>query len=297
MSFVLKEITKKFGNIEALRGVSLSLKKGEIVGLLGPNGAGKSTLMKILTGYYKQWGGKGTLFNKDLKTELKIIQQKVGYLTENNPLYQEMYVQEYIKYTADLYRLVNPKIEDLIKQIGLSEYKHKKIQTLSKGYKQRVGLAAALIHNPKLLILDEPTTGLDPNQILEIRKLIRAFGKEKTVLLSTHILQEVDALCDRVIIINKGKIVFDNQLKNIRQGQKQIIEVSFDYRIENQAILRIPNVEEVKNTHDFEYEIHVKGKKDLRPEIFDFARDNGLKIIKLQLKNESLEKIFKKLTI
>ena len=297
MSLVLKEITKKFGNIEALKGVSLSLKKGEIVGLLGPNGAGKSTLMKILTGYYKQWDGKGTLFNKDLKTELKIIQQKVGYLTENNPLYQEMYVQEYIKYTADLYRLINPKIEELIKQIGLSEYKHKKIQTLSKGYKQRVGLAAALIHNPKLLILDEPTTGLDPNQILEIRKLIRAFGKEKTVLLSTHILQEVDALCDRVIIINKGKIVFDNQLKNIRQGQKQIIEVSFDYRIENQAILRIPNVEEVKNTHDFEYEIHVKGKKDLRPEIFDFAHDNGLKIIKLQLKNESLEKIFKKLTI
>ena len=297
MSLVLKEITKKFGNIEALKGVSLSLKKGEIVGLLGPNGAGKSTLMKILTGYYKKWEGKGTLFKKDLKTELKIIQQKVGYLSENNPLYQEMYVQEYIKYTSNLYRLVNPEIEDLIKQIGLNEYKHKKIQTLSKGYKQRVGLAAALIHNPELLILDEPTTGLDPNQILEIRKLIRAFGKEKTVLLSTHILQEVDALCDRVIIINKGKIVFDNQLKNIRQGQKQIIEVSFDYRIENQAILRIPNVEEVKNTHDFEYEIHVKGKKDLRPEIFDFAHDNGLKIIKLQLKNESLEKIFKKLTI
>tara|TARA_B100001093_G_scaffold464107_1_gene480700 strand:- start:308 stop:1201 length:894 start_codon:yes stop_codon:yes gene_type:complete len=297
MSLVLKEITKKFGNIEALRGVSLSLKKGEIVGLLGPNGAGKSTLMKILTGYYKQWDGKGTLFNKDLKTELKIIQQKVGYLTENNPLYQEMYVQEYIKYTADLYRLVNPKIEELIKQIGLSEYKHKKIQTLSKGYKQRVGLAAALIHKPKLLILDEPTTGLDPNQILEIRKLIRAFGKEKTVLLSTHILQEVDALCDRVIIINKGKIVFDNQLKNIRQGQKQIIEVSFDFRIENQALSRIPNVEKVYNTHDFDYEIHVKGKKDLRPKIFDFAHDNGLKIIKLQLKNESLEKIFEKLTI
>ena len=253
--------------------------------------------MKILTGYYKQWDGKGILFNKDLKTELKIIQQKVGYLTENNPLYQEMYVQEYIKYTADLYRLENPKIEDLIKQMGLNEYKHKKIQTLSKGYKQRVGLAAALIHNPKLLILDEPTTGLDPNQILEIRKLIRAFGKEKTVLLSTHILQEVNALCDRVIIINKGKIVFDNQLKSLRQDQKQIIEVSFDFRIENQALSRIPNVEKVNNTHDFEYEIHVKGEKDLRPVIFDFAHDNGLKIIKLQLKNESLEKIFKKLTI
>jgi ABC-2 type transport system ATP-binding protein len=297
MSLVLKEITKKFGNIEALRGVSLSLKKGEIVGLLGPNGAGKSTLMKILTGYYKQWGGKGTLFKKDLKKELREIQQKVGYLSENNPLYQEMYVQEYIKYTADLYRLANPKIEDLIKQTGLIEYKHKKIQTLSKGYKQRVGLAAALIHNPKLLILDEPTTGLDPNQILEIRKLIRAFGKEKTVLLSTHILQEVDALCDRVIIINKGKIVFDDQLNVFRQDQKQVIEVSFDYRIENQAILRIPNVEEVKNTHDFEYEIHAKGKKDLRPSIFDFAHDNGLKILKLQMKNESLEELFKNLTV
>ena len=173
----------------------------------------------------------------------------------------------------------------------------KKIQTLSKGYKQRVGLAAALVHNPELLILDEPTTGLDPNQILEIRKLIRAFGKEKTVLLSTHILQEVDALCDRVIIINKGKIVFDNQLKNLRENQKQIIEVSFDFRIENQALSRIPNVQKVNNTHDFEYEIHVKGEKDIRPEIFDFAHDNGLKIIKLQLKNESLEKIFKKLTI
>ena len=297
MSLVLKEITKKFGNIEALKGVSLSLKKGEIVGLLGPNGAGKSTLMKILTGYYKHWDGKGILFKKDLKKELREIQQKVGYLSEDNPLYQEMYVQEYIKYTADLYRLANPKIEGLIKQTGLIEYKHKKIQTLSKGYKQRVGLAAALIHNPKLLILDEPTTGLDPNQILEIRKLIRTFGKEKTVLLSTHILQEVDALCDRVIIINKGKIVFDDQLNALREDQKQIIEVSFDYRIENQAILRIQNVEEVKNTHDFEYEIHAKGKKDLRPSIFDFAHDNGLKILKLQMKNESLEKIFKKLTI
>ncbi len=297
MSLVLKEISKNFGDTQALKGVSLTLKKGEVVGLLGPNGAGKSTLMKILTGFYKQWEGKGTLFEKDLKTELRAIQKKVGYLTENNPLYPDMYVKEYIKYIADLYRLKNPSIENLIKQMGLQDCQYNKIQTLSKGYRQRVGLAAALIHEPKLLILDEPTTGLDPNQLLEIRNLIRGFGKEKTVLLSTHILQEVDALCDRVVIINKGEIVLDKQLESLRRGQKKIIEVSFDYRLENEAINRIPHVEKVKNTHNYEYEIHIKGNKDIRPAIFDFAHDNGLKILKLQMKNESLEELFNNLTV
>ena len=296
MSLVLEKISKNFGATMALKGVSLTLKKGEIVGLLGPNGAGKSTLMRILTGFYKQLEGKGTLFEKDLKTELRDIQKQIGYLTENNPLYPEMYVKEYIKYVADLYRLKNPPIESIIKQTGLEEYQFKKIQILSKGYRQRVGLAAALIHKPHLLILDEPTTGLDPNQLLEIRNLIRSFGKEKTVLLSTHILQEVEALCDRVIIINKGKIILDEKLESLRNDQKQIIEVSFDYRLETEALIRIPNVLEVKNTHDFEYEIHIRGKKDLRPVIFDFAHDNGLKILKLQMKNESLEQLFNNLT-
>ena len=296
MSLVLEKISKNFGGTMALKEVSLTLKKGEIVGLLGPNGAGKSTLMRILTGFYKQWEGKGTLFEKDLKTELRDIQKQIGYLTENNPLYPEMYVKEYIKYVADLYRLKNPPIESIIKQTGLEEYQFKKIQILSKGYRQRVGLAAALIHKPHLLILDEPTTGLDPNQLLEIRNLIRSFCKEKTVLLSTHILQEVEALCDRVIIINKGKIILDEKLESLRNDQKQIIEVSFDYRLETEALIRIPNVLEVKNTHDFEYEIHIRGKKDLRPVIFDFAHDNGLKILKLQMKNESLEQLFNNLT-
>ena len=296
MSLVLEKVSKNFGDTIALKGVSLTLKKGEIVGFLGPNGAGKSTLMRILTGFYKQWEGKGTVFEKNLKTELRDIQKQIGYLTENNPLYTEMYVKEYIKYIADLYRLKNPPVESIIKQTGLGEYQFKKIQILSKGYRQRVGLAAALIHKPNLLILDEPCTGLDPNQLVEIRNIIRDFGKEKTVLISTHILQEVDAICDRVLIINKGEIVLDEQLESLRKSQKQIIEVSFDYRLETEALKRIPNVEKVKNTHDFEYEVHVKGKKDLRPAIFDFAYDNGLRILKLQLKNKSLEELFNNLT-
>ncbi|MDC3329409.1 ATP-binding cassette domain-containing protein [Flavobacteriaceae bacterium] len=296
MSLVLENVAKNFGEVQALKGVSLTLKKGEVVGLLGPNGAGKSTLMKILTGYYTQWEGKVDFFEKDLKTELRAIQKQVGYLTENNPLYPEMYVKEYLQYVADLYRLKNPPIDQLMEQTGLLDHQKKKIQTLSKGYKQRVGLAAALLHDPKLVILDEPTTGLDPNQLVEIRKLIRSLGKDKTVLLSTHILQEVDALCDRVLIIHKGEIVLDQALEVLRKDQKQIIEVSFDYRVETEALARIPKVEKVKNTHDFDYEIHIKGSEDLRPVVFDFAHDNGLKILKLQLKNESLEQLFNSLT-
>lgn len=296
MSLVLENVAKNFGEVQALKGVSLTLKKGEVVGLLGPNGAGKSTLMKILTGYYTQWEGKVDFFEKDLKTELRAIQKQVGYLTENNPLYPEMYVEEYLQYVADLYRLKNPPIDQLMEQTGLLDHQKKKIQTLSKGYKQRVGLAAALLHDPKLVILDEPTTGLDPNQLVEIRKLIRSLGKDKTVLLSTHILQEVDALCDRVLIIHKGEIVLDQALEVLRKDQKQIIEVSFDYRVETEALARIPKVEKVKNTHDFDYEIHIKGSEDLRPVVFDFAHDNGLKILKLQLKNESLEQLFNSLT-
>ncbi|MDG1190556.1 MAG: ATP-binding cassette domain-containing protein [Flavobacteriaceae bacterium] len=296
MSLVLENVAKNFGEVQALKGVSLTLKKGEVVGLLGPNGAGKSTLMKILTGYYTQWEGKVDFFEKDLKTELRAIQKQVGYLTENNPLYPEMYVKEYLQYVADLYRLKNPPIDQLMEQTGLLDHQKKKIQTLSKGYKQRVGLAAALLHDPKLVILDEPTTGLDPNQLVEIRKLIRSLGKDKTVLLSTHILQEVDALCDRVLIIHKGEIVLDQALEVLRKDQKQIIEVSFDYRVETEALARIPEVEKVKNTHDFDYEIHIKGSEDLRPVVFDFAHDNGLKILKLQLKNESLEQLFNSLT-
>jgi ABC-2 type transport system ATP-binding protein len=266
------------------------------VGLLGPNGAGKSSLMKILTGYYKEWDGQISYEGLDLKTDLQRIQKQVGYLPENNPLYNEMYVVEYLKYIGNLYKLNNPPYKEILKKTGLLDHQRHKIQTLSKGYRQRVGLAAALIHDPQLLILDEPTTGLDPNQLVEIRKLIRQLGKDKTVLLSTHILQEVDALCDRVIIINKGEVVLDQALEELRSKQEQIIEVSFDYRIELVALEKLPNVQKVVNTHDFDYELHLSGTQDMRPAVFDFAHDNGLKILSLQFKNESLEQLFKKLT-
>ncbi|MGY8923860.1 MAG: ATP-binding cassette domain-containing protein [Flavobacteriales bacterium] len=297
MSLILQNVSKSYGSLKALKGLSVELKKGEVVGLLGPNGAGKSSLMKILTGYYKEWEGQISYDGLDLKKNLQSIQKQVGYLPENNPLYNEMYVIEYLKYVGSLYKLKNPPYEEILKKTGILDYRHHKIQTLSKGYRQRVGLAAALVNNPQLLILDEPTTGLDPNQLVSIRKLIRELGRDKTVLLSTHILQEVDALCDRVIIINKGEIVFDRALAELRNKQEQIIEVSFDYRIEIIALEKILNVQKVVNTHDFDYELTISGNQDMRPSVFDFAHDNGLKILNLQLKNESLEQLFEKLTV
>lgn len=296
MSLVIADVSKSYGSLQALKGINITLKKGEIVGLLGPNGAGKSTLMKILTGFYSQWEGQIHFFDLDLRSHLRQIQKKTGYLPENNPLYPEMYVIEYLKYSAALYQISSPPLKEIIQQTGLEAHTQSKISTLSKGYKQRVGLAAALLHNPEVVILDEPTTGLDPNQLIEIRQLIRDLGQNKTVILSTHILQEVDALCDRVVIINKGAIVLDESLKNLRKNQQQIIEVSFDYRVETEALARLPKVEKVKNTHDFDYEIYIKGSEDQRPAVFDFAHDNGLKILSLQLKNESLETLFKELT-
>ena len=296
MSLLLQNVSKSYGAVKALKGLSIELKKGEVVGLLGPNGAGKSSLMKILTGYYKEWEGEISYDGLDLKIDLQNIQKQVGYLPENNPLYDEMYVIEYLKYVGSLYKLKNPFYKETLEKTGLLDHQRHKIQTLSKGYRQRVGLAAALIHDPELLILDEPTTGLDPNQLVPIRKLIRELGRDKTVLLSTHILQEVDALCDRVIIINKGEIVLDQALEELRNKQEQIIEVSFDYRIEVVALEKLSNVQKVLNTHDFDYELYINGTQDMRPSVSDFAHDNGLKILNLQFKNESLEQLFKKLT-
>jgi ABC-2 type transport system ATP-binding protein len=277
MGLVIEHVTKNYGKLQALKGISMELKKGEVVGLLGPNGAGKSTLMKILTGAFTQWEGQIHFFKQNLRTELQQIQKKTGYLPENNPLYTEMFVAEYLKYSADLYQVSDPPLEDIMVKTGLKDHARSKINTLSKGYKQRVGLAAALVHNPEVVILDEPTTGLDPNQLIEIRKLIRELGKDKTVILSTHVLQEVDAICDRVIIINKGAIVLDQPLESLRKNQQQIIEVSFDYRVETEALARLDQVEKVKNTHDFQYEIYLKGSEDQRPAVFDFAHDNRTK--------------------
>lgn len=296
MSLELKKVAKSFGATKALSGISFTLKEGEVVGLLGPNGAGKSTLMRILSGYYTNWDGDVNFFEKSYRNHLKSIKNEVGYLTENNPLYADMYVIEYLKYVAELFRRKKAPIDQLIKKTGLLSHYDKKIRFLSKGYKQRVGIAAALINDPKLVILDEPTTGLDPNQLLEIRKLIRELGDKKIVLLSTHILQEVDAICDRVLIINQGEIVLDEKLKNLRKNKRKIIQVSFDYRVETVALLKIEDVKHVRNIGGFSYEIEIKGNKDKRSAIFDFAKENGLKILSLNQKNESLEELFNSLT-
>ena len=296
MSIKIRQLSKNYGNTVALKNISLAFDKNGVIGLLGPNGAGKTTLMKILTGYLNQWEGKVSIGTFDLREQPKKIQQQMGYLPENNPLYTEMYVKEYLKFVGQLYGLKNPPIEKVIQKMALKEHFHKKIGTLSKGFKQRVGLAAALIHDPKYLILDEPTTGLDPNQVIEIRKLIRNLGKEKLVFLSTHILQEVEAMSDRVVILNKGIVVFNKSLNSIKNDDQQVISVSFDYRVENVALQKIPNLKTVVNTFDFEYELTFKTNEDMRPAVFDFAHDNGLKILNLQKKNKGLEKQFNALT-
>jgi len=296
LSINIQKLSKSYGKTLALNNISLTFDQTGVVGLLGPNGAGKTTLMKILTGYLNQWEGKVSIGTMDLREELKNIQQKMGYLPENNPLYLEMYVKEYLNFVGDLYGLKKAPVEEVISKTGLQEHSLKKIETLSKGYKQRVGLAATLLHNPQYLILDEPTTGLDPNQVVEIRKLIQTLGKEKLVFLSTHILQEVEAMCDQVVILNNGSVVLNQTLKALKTDDLQVVAVSFDYRVENVALQKIPHVKSVVNTFDFEYELNFETQEDMRPAVFDFAHDNGLKILNLQEKNEGLEKRFNELT-
>ena len=297
MSIEVKNISKSYGSQKALNEVSFSVKKGEIVGFLGPNGAGKSTLMKILTGYLEPDSGKASVNGHQLDTELLEAQQDTGYLPEHNSLYLEMYVREYLAFNAAIYKVSKKRIEEVIQKTGLTPEANKKIGQLSKGYRQRVGLANALLHEPEVLILDEPTTGLDPNQLVEIRELIKETGKEKTIFLSTHIMREVEALCERVIIINKGKIVADKKLAALREEQVQIIEVEFDYRIEEVALQRLPHLLDVKNPVGFVYELVFETKEDMRPAVFDFAHDHGLKTLQLNRKNKNLENLFSELTL
>lgn len=296
MGLEIKNIQKKYGDREVLSNLTLSCVKGEIIGLLGLNGAGKTTLMKILTGINSKWEGNISYNGIDLKKNLKKVQQLTGYLPENNPLYKDLFVSEYLFFVAKLYKIKNPNIEQIILDTGLNEYKNYKIEKLSKGFKQRVGLAASIIHNPEILILDEPTTGLDPNQIIEIRELIKKLGEDKIVIFSTHILQEVEALCTRVVLLHKGEIILDSPIGNLKNPDKQIIKVTFDYRVETEALAKLSFVENVKNTFDFEYEISFKTDIDQRGKVFDFAHDNDLKILNLQQKNETLEEMFKSLT-
>lgn len=296
MSIEIKNISKSYGDKQALDNISFAIKKGEIVGLLGPNGAGKSTLMKILTTFLSPDKGSVMVNNYSATTHSMQVKRSIGYLPEHNPLYLEMYVREYLNYISSIYKVSKDQITPIIHHCGLGDHAHKKIGALSKGYRQRVGLAAALISDPEVLILDEPTTGLDPNQLIEIRNLIREAGKEKTILLSTHIMQEVEAICDRVIIIKDGKIVADKILQDLRCSKTQVIEVEFDYRVENILLEQLPRVLEVKNTVGFVYQITFDTDKDMRGSLFDFAHDNGLKTLKLNQKNKDLESLFIELT-
>ncbi|RFN59761.1 gliding motility-associated ABC transporter ATP-binding subunit GldA [Marixanthomonas ophiurae] len=297
MSISVSNITKNYGEQKALNNVSFEISAGEIVGFLGPNGAGKSTMMKILTTYLPASEGIATVNGFKVSEKDNDIQKSVGYLPEHNPLYLDMYVREFLNFQAEIYNTPKSEIELIIERTGLVLEANKKIQQLSKGYRQRVGIASALLHNPDVLILDEPTTGLDPNQLIEIRELIKSIGKEKTVLLSTHIMQEVEAICDRVIIINKGEIVLDKKLSELQSGQQQIVEVEFDYRVETVALQQLPNVTKVENPGGyFIYNIYFSSEKDMRSSVFDFAHDNGLKILQLHQKNTTLEKLFVDLT-
>lgn len=296
MSIEIHGITKNYGTQIALNNISFSVKKGEIVGFLGPNGAGKSTLMKILTTYISSDSGSASVGGNDINLEPLKVQYITGYLPEHNPLYLDLYVREYLLFSASVFNVAKSRVEEVIELTGLSPEVQKKIGQLSKGYRQRVGLANALLHNPEVLILDEPTTGLDPNQLIEIRQLIKNIGKDKTVFLSTHIMQEVEAICDRVIIINKGNIVADKKLSDLKDNSQQIIEVEFDVRVEEQFLQDIPNLVSCINTFDFTWELTFETQKDMRPSIFDFAHDNGIKILQLNLKNKNLETIFRELT-
>jgi len=296
MSIEVKNITKLYGNQIALNAINFTINKGEIVGFLGPNGAGKSTLMKIITGYLNASEGTVLVSGFNIVTQKIEAQKKIGYLPEHNPLYLEMYVKEYLQFNASIYNVNNKEVEKIINKVGLVSESHKKINQLSKGYRQRIGLAAALLHNPEVLILDEPTTGLDPNQLVEIRNLIKEVGKEKTVLFSTHIMQEVEAICDRVILINKGEIVADKNLKELKKNQEQVVEVEFDFKVEKQFIMVIPHLKSADNTFNTSWLLTFDTEKDMRSEVFDFAHENGLKILSLTTKNQNLESLFRALT-
>lgn len=301
MSIELQNITKLYGEQKALDNVSLSIGKGEITGLLGPNGAGKSTIMKIISCFLPPNSGTAKVNDLDVMDEQQLVKAKIGYLPEHNPLYTDMYVREYLKYIAGVYQMkdkVEDRINKVIEQTGLSIEQNKKIGALSKGYRQRVGLAQALIHDPDVLILDEPTTGLDPNQLVEIRELINAVGKEKTVLLSTHIMQEVEAICDRVIIINNGKIIADDNTAHLRKMLNSIesIMIELDQDIKVEELKKIAGVEKVFRVSEKKFELNTSKSEETRKAVFQWAVKSDVQILSMNIKENKLENIFRELT-
>ena len=300
MSISVEHITKIYGTQKALDDVSFNIQSGEVVGFLGPNGAGKSTMMKIITCFLPQTSGKVTVCGYNVEEQSLEVRENVGYLAENNPLYLDMYVKEYLAFIAGLHHLRSPekRIQEMIEITGLQVEQKKKIGALSKGYRQRVGLAQALMHDPKVLILDEPTSGLDPNQLQEIRNLIVNVGKEKTVILSTHIMQEVEAICGRVIIINKGKIVADKLTRDLKAMESNItiITVEFDKEPNKEEIKKISGIDSLEVINAKTLKLHITSNVDIRPEIFRYAVEHGLAVLTIQKEEKKLEEVFKNLT-
>ena len=300
MSVIVNQLTKVYGTQIAVNHISFTAEPGKIVGFLGPNGAGKSTTMKMITGFIPPSDGTATVCGFDINTQSMDVRKCLGYLPENNPLYLDMYVKEFLAFVAGLQQLnnVESRIKEMIEQTGLEREQYKKISQLSKGYRQRVGLAQAMLHDPKVLILDEPTTGLDPNQLVEIRKLIKQLGKEKTVILSTHIMQEVEAVCDQVVIINKGLIVANDETKNLQAAALQQVTyvVEFDQVIQKQDLLKIEGVIAAQALADKSWVLQTNTLVDVRKNIFDFAVKNNLVLLSIQKEEEKLEDIFRKLT-
>ena len=299
MSIEVKNLSKFYGEQAAVNDISFSIKKGEIVGFLGPNGAGKSTTMKILTGFIPSTKGQVQICGMEVDVDALETRKKIGYLPENNPLYLDMYVREYLEFVGNIYRVPNLKqrVNEMIQQVGLEVEQNKKIGMLSKGYRQRVGLAQAIIHDPEVLILDEPTTGLDPNQLVEIRELIKRIGKSKTVILSTHIMQEVSAICDRVIIIKQGKIVADDKAEDLHfEENKQVVYVEFEGDFSKNQLKKMSGITTVENVGENAWLIESDNSLDLRKFIAQFAQKNNLLVLTLRKEEKTLEEVFKELT-
>ena len=300
MSIEVNKLTKIYGDQKAVDNISFKVQKGEIVGFLGPNGAGKSTTMKMITGYLEPDDGEAIVSGIPVSTSPIETKRRIGYLPEANALYYDMYVREYLKFIAEIHHVKDARnrIEEMIKLTGLTVESNKKTGQLSKGYKQRVGLAAALIHDPEVLILDEPTSGLDPNQIMEIREVIRMQGKNKTVLFSSHILQEVEAICDRVIIINKGKIVADDQLRNLQQlnQNNHIVIVRFNEAVDQYLLENIQDVESIQNPEPGLYKLSTQNPDTIKKHLLELSLKHGFNIISLQSESQRLEEVFRSLT-
>jgi len=298
MSIEVKNVTKEYGEQKALDQVSFTINTGEIVGFLGPNGAGKSTMMKIITCYLPQSAGLVTVNGFNTSEESMKVREQVGYLPEHNPLYLDMYVREFLNFAAGLSNAPKERVDEMIEKTGLGPEKHKKIEALSKGYRQRVGLAQALIHDPQVLILDEPTTGLDPNQIVEIRDLIKSIAKDKTIMLSTHIMQEVEAICDRVIIINKGRIVADKPTGELSEmtSNRQVVKVEFEDKIDLASLRKLGGIESVRELKKNTYSVESSSGQDMRKALFKFAVEQDTTILEINQESKSLERVFQELT-